>query len=77
MKYSLITVINGNFKVEAEYGGNKQAAFVGFHTKAATLWNAPDVITGMVKIVDENLDCVEGKMEYIAHPQAEPETETE
>ncbi len=77
MKYSLVTVINGNFKVEAEYGGDRQAAFVGFHTKAATLWNAPDVITGMVKVMDENLNCVEGKMEYITHPQDEPDTAEE
>lgn len=77
MKYSLVTVINGNFKVEAEYGEDRQAAFVGFHTKAATLWNAQDVITGMVKVMDENLNCVEGKMEYITHPQDEPETTEE
>lgn len=77
MKYSLVTVINGNFKVEAEYQENKQGAFVGFHNKAASLWNAEDVITAMVKVVDENLDCVEGKMEYITHPQDEPETTEE
>lgn len=77
MKYSLITVINGNFKVESEHGTNKQGAFVAFHNKAASLWNASDVITAMVKVVDGNLDCVEGKMEYITHPQDEPETETE
>jgi hypothetical protein len=77
MKYSLVTVINGNFKVEAEYQENKQGAFVGFHNKAATLWNASDVITAMVKVVDENLDCVEGKMEYINHVQPDPEPEPE
>ncbi len=67
MKYSLITVTNGNFSVAGEYGDNKQAAFGAFHNTCAALWNAPDVVTAMVKVMDENLDCVEGKMEYISH----------
>jgi len=71
MKYSLVTVINGNFSVATEYGDNKHAAFIGFHNTAASLWNAQDVVTAMVKVLDENLDCVDGKMEYITHPTEE------
>lgn len=77
MKYSLITVVNGNFKVESEHGENRQGAFVAFHNICAAFWNAPDVITAMVKVVDENLDCVEKKMEYITHPQEEEPEEEE
>ena len=68
MKYSLISCINGNFKIEAEYGTNKQGAIVGFHDKCKIYWNATDVITGCVCVMDENLDVVEGKVEYISHP---------
>lgn len=67
MKYSLIACTNGNFAVKSEHGENKQAALVAFHQLSATYWNAPDVTTAMIKVVDENLDTVDGKMEYITH----------
>ena len=67
MKYSLIAVTNGNFAVKSEHGENKQAALVAFHQLSASYWNAPDVTTAMIKVVDENLDTVDGKMEYITH----------
>ena len=84
MKYSLIAVTNGNFAVKSEHGENKQAALVAFHQLSAAYWNAPDVTTAMIKVVDENLDTVDGKMEYITHEpvapapvvEEEPEEET-
>lgn len=72
MKYALIQVSNGNFSVVSEYEDNKQGAFVGFHDRCRILWNAPDVITATVSVVDENLDVVEGKREYITHETPEP-----
>ena len=72
MKYSLIAVTNGNFAVKSEHGENKQAALVAFHQLSATYWNAPDVTTAMIKVVDENLDLVESKMEYITHEPVAP-----
>ena len=72
MKYSLIAVTNGNFAVKSEHGENKQAALVAFHQLSADYWNAPDVTTAMIKVVDENLDTVDGKMEYITHEPVAP-----
>lgn len=69
MRYAIVDVINGNFKVRSEHGDDKQAAIVAFHDRCKVLWNAPDVITAMVKVVDENFDCVDGKAEFIAHPE--------
>ena len=83
MKYSLIACTNGNFAVKSEHGENKQAAMVAFHKLCETYWNAPDVTTAMIKVVDENLDTVDGKMEYITHepvpvaPVVEEEPEEE
>ena len=78
MKYSLIAVTNGNFAVKSEHGENKQAALVAFHQLSASYWNAPDVTTAMIKVVDENLDTVDGKMEYITHePVVAPVVEEE
>lgn len=67
MKYAIIQCINGSYSVYAEgYTVLDQAKTV-FHTRCATLWNAPDVITATIKIVDENLDNVEGYRDFITH----------
>lgn len=76
MRYAIVDVVNGNFTVRSEHGDNKQAAIVAFHDRCKVLWNAPDVITAMVKVVDENFDCVDGKAEFIAHPEPEEENVT-
>ena len=67
MKYALAQVSNGNFSIVSEHGTNKQSAFVAFHDRCKILWNAPDVVSAIVAVVDENLDVVEGKKEYISH----------
>lgn len=73
MKISIVTVINGNFKVEAEYNQSQlQTAIVAFHTKCASLWNAEDVTQATVQILDESLRVVAGKSETIVHPVIEP-----
>lgn len=77
MKYAITNVVNGNFSIVSEHGEDKQAAIVAFHNRCAVLWNAQDVITATVKLVDENLDSVDGKKEFIYHAQPEPEPEPE
>ena len=67
MKYAIIKVINGSFSVHAEGFTDLAQAKVNYHGLCQTLWNAPDVITAQVMIVDEQLDCVEGYKEYIHH----------
>lgn len=74
MKYAIIKVINGNYFIHEEGKTSVNAAKVSFHGLCQTLWNAPDVITAMVMIADENLDAVEGYKEYIRH---NPQTNTE
>jgi len=53
MKLAIIKCVNGNFSVVAEGITDDQAARVNFHNQCSILWNAPDVITGEVAIVDE------------------------
>jgi hypothetical protein len=74
MKYSVIKVVNGNFSVVSEHG-DKQSALVKFHDICKTHWNAEDVKTAMVAILDENLNVVEGHREFIYHTD-EPEDTT-
>lgn len=73
MTYAIIKVINGSYSVHAEGITALASAKTNFHGLCQTLWNAPDVITATVKIVDENLDCVEGYKEFITH---EPQNNT-
>ena len=78
MKYAILKVINGNYFVHAEGIKDLSAAKVTYHGLCQTLWNASDVQTGYVMIVDEQLDCVEGYKEYIHHEgQAETPAEPE
>lgn len=71
MKYAIIKVINGNYFIHSEGITDLSSAKTQFHTVCATLWNAPDVNTAMVKIVDEQLDCVDGYMDLIIHKAEE------
>ena len=67
MKYAVIKVINGTYAIHAEAITSISAAKVSFHGLCQTLWNAPDVVTASVAIVDENLDIVQGYKEFISH----------
>ena len=67
MKYGIIKVINGNYFVHAEGITDLSAAKTQYHGLCQTLWNAPDVNTAYVAIVDEQLDVVEGYKEFIHH----------
>ena len=69
MRYSILKCVNGNFFVHSEGITELSAAKTQFHGLCQTLWNASDVITATVIIVDEQLDCVEGYKEYIHHEQ--------
>ena len=73
MKYALLLCTNGVFAIAASYGTNKQSAIVGFHQRCAALWNEASVQTAMVAVVDENLDVVDDKKEFISHVEPEPE----
>lgn len=66
MKYAVIACTNGTFSVKTEWSDLEKAK-VNYHGTCQTYWNAPDVITGEIAIVDEQLDVVEGYKEYIHH----------
>ena len=59
-KFALIKCVNGNFAVATEHA-DKNGGIVAFHQTSASLWNASDVITARLNLVDENLYVVDGK----------------
>ncbi len=72
MKYSIIKCVNSNFAIHSETT-DLNSAKVQFHGLAQTLWNAPDVLTAKIEIVDEQLNVVEEYREFIHHEQEEAE----
>ena len=72
MKYAIVKVINGNYNIHAEGITSLDSAKTQFHGLCQTLWNASDVVTAEVRIMDENLDTVDDYKEFIKHEQAQP-----
>ncbi len=77
MKYAVIQCSNGSFSVASEWGDNRQGAITAWHDRCKVLWNASDVVSATVKVVDSNLETVENYVEHIFHAQPEPEEPTE
>ena len=76
MVYAIVKVVNGAYSIHSEGITDVASAKVTFHGVCQTLWNAPDVLSAEVAIMDENLDAVEGYKEFIHHePQPEPTPE--
>ena len=72
MEYSIITCTDGNNIVRAEGITDRENAFKTFHHWCELLFNDDSFTYGVIKVLDENLDCVEGKMELINRRQPEP-----
>lgn len=76
-KYYIIQSSNGTVTIESEWD-DLTKAIVAFHDKCKILWNAPDVIEGIVQIVySADLAVVRGYSEKISHPQVETEEAAE
>ena len=65
--FAIIECINGSFFVRAEGIESIESAKTQYHGRCQALWNAPDVLSAYVMIVDTQLDVVEGCKEYIHH----------
>ena len=67
MKYAILKCTNGNYAVHAEGITDLNSAKAQFHGLCQALWAAHDVVTAAVRIVDENMDTVQGYQEFIRH----------
>ena len=75
MKYSVISVTDGNHVVRAEHIKDIESAKQSFYHWAEQLIADKSFEYGTIKLLDENLDCVEGKLEVINRRQPAPEPE--
>lgn len=75
-KYYILTSSNGTVSINSEWD-DLNRAIVAFHGVCQTLWNASDVIEGIVQLIySTDLAVVGEYSERISHPQeVEPEPE--
>ena len=68
-KYYIIQSSNGNVSIVSEWT-DLTKAIVAYHDRCKVLWNAQDVIEGIVEIVfSRDMNVVNGYVEHISHPQ--------
>lgn len=65
MKYAIAVVSNGNFRIAEEGFTALDSAIARFHHICETMWNASDVETGCVMVVNERLECMNNYRELI------------
>lgn len=72
-KYATVTCTDGNFLVREQYG-DRDAAVIGYDELHAALVNDKTMAKGTIKILDDQLDVLEGKwQDTIVHEQSEEE----
>lgn len=68
--FAVVTVVNGNYKVESEWAEDKlDKARMAFHEKCRNLWNEQTVKTAVVRLVDRNFLTFTNYVEEISHPE--------
>lgn len=76
MKLAIVTVADGNFVIRSEHD-DKNSALIAYDNLHAALVGDSTMKVGVIKILDEQLDCFEGRMDIIKHEELEPEPEPE
>ena len=66
-KYAVIQQINGAYAVKYE-GENLDNMKYNYHNWLSLLYNDTGAVKGVVKLVDGNLDVVDGCVEFIDKP---------
>lgn len=64
--YAVIQQVNGAFEVKFE-GDSLDSLKYNFDHWCSLLWNDTGAIDGIVKLVDSNLDVVDGFIQVIKH----------
>ena len=65
--YAVLKIVNGNFTIDSEWGASLQGAIIQWHDVCKILWNAKDVITAYVKVINEQGNQIEEYGEFIHH----------
>ena len=64
-KYDVVQKVNGNLTIVSTWEDNKNGAKQSFHDRCKLLYADTETPSGVVAILDDNLDVVDGKIEFI------------
>ena len=65
MKYDVVQKVDGNLVIKSTWTDNPNGARKAYHDVCSLLWADPETTSGVVAILDDNLDVFEGNKEYI------------
>lgn len=65
MTYDVIQKVNGNLTVVSSWVDNLVSAKTAYHDRCKLLYADAETTSGVVAILDDNLDVVDGKIEHI------------
>lgn len=66
-KFAVVSVVNGIFNVDSEWGNNLDGARIAFHNRCAALWNEKDVEKAIVRLVNSDFLTYTNYFEGIEH----------
>ena len=75
MKLSLVTCTDGTYMLRSEHG-TRDGALMAYDDLHKLLISDTSMKYGVIAILDENLDCFEGRKDTITHPVEENNSET-
>ena len=64
-KYDVVQKVDGNLVVVSTWVDNKNSAYKAFHDRCALLWADAGTTKAVVTILDDNLEVLDGKKEFI------------
>ena len=64
-KFDVVQKVSGNLTVVSTWEDNLNGAKQAFHERCKLLYADADTKSGIVAILDDNLDVVDGKKEFI------------
>ena len=65
MKYDVVQKVNGNLVIVSSWVDDKNGAKQAFHHQCELLYSDAETTSGVVAILDNNLDVVDGCKEFI------------
>jgi hypothetical protein len=68
--YDVVQKVNGNTIIKSSWTDNIVGAKQAFHETCKLLYADKDTTSGVVALLDDNLDVVDGKKEFIVKPEA-------
>lgn len=64
-KYDVVQKVDGNIVVVSTWTDNKNGAYQAFHERCKLLYADAATTSGVVAILDDNLEVLDGKKEFI------------